>query len=38
LKDLSSMYYGRKLSHVCGYTQELDLTFYEKKILHFCGY
>jgi hypothetical protein len=32
------MYYGRELSHVCGYTRVLDLTFYEKKILYFCGY
>jgi hypothetical protein len=33
------MYYGRKLSRVCGYTGELELTFYEKEILYFfCGY
>jgi hypothetical protein len=32
------MYYGRELSHVCGYTRELDLTFFRKEILHFCGY
>jgi hypothetical protein len=32
------MYYERELSHVCGYTQELDLTFYGNEILHFCGY
>jgi hypothetical protein len=33
-----TMYYGRELSQVCGYTQELDLTFYEKEILHFYVY
>jgi hypothetical protein len=38
LKDLSSMHYGRELSHICGYTRELDVTFYGKKILHLCGY
>jgi hypothetical protein len=38
LKDLSSIYYERKLSRVYGYTRELDLTFYGKKILYFCGY
>jgi hypothetical protein len=38
LKDLSSMYYGMELSHVCGYMRELELTFYDKEILHFCGY
>jgi hypothetical protein len=32
------MYYGRVLSHVGGYTRELDLTFHEKKILHLRGY
>jgi hypothetical protein len=32
------MYYGRELSHVCGYTGELDLTFYGKERLNFCGY
>jgi hypothetical protein len=32
LKDLSSMYYGREFSCVCGYTRELDLTFYIKNI------
>jgi hypothetical protein len=37
-KDLSSMYYGRELSHVCGYAWELHLTFYGMKILYFCGY
>jgi hypothetical protein len=26
------------LSHVCGYTGELDFTFNGKEILHFCGY
>jgi hypothetical protein len=25
LNDLSSMYHRRELSHVCGYTLELDL-------------
>jgi hypothetical protein len=38
IKDLSSMYYERELSHVCGYTWELDLTFYGNEILHFYGY
>jgi hypothetical protein len=32
------MYYGRKLSHFCGYTRELHLTFYKKEILHLCVY
>jgi hypothetical protein len=31
LKDLSSMYYRRELSRVCGYMRELYLTFFEKK-------
>jgi hypothetical protein len=31
------MYYGRELSHICGYTWELHLTFYGKEILYFCG-
>jgi hypothetical protein len=38
LKDLSSMYYGRELSHICGCMRELDFTFYENEILHFYGY
>jgi hypothetical protein len=38
LKDLSSVYRERELSHVCGYTWELDLTFYKNEILHFYGY
>jgi hypothetical protein len=34
-----SMYYERELSHICGYTGEVDLTFYGKEIFHFfCGY
>jgi hypothetical protein len=32
------MYYKRELSHVCGYTRELDLPFYENEILHIYGY
>jgi hypothetical protein len=36
---LSSMYYGRELSHVCGYTRALDLTWVRKElflgVLHF---
>jgi hypothetical protein len=32
------MYYERELSHVCGYTRELDLMFYVKEILHFYRY
>jgi hypothetical protein len=35
---LSSMYYGKKISHVCGYTIELDLMFYGNEILHFYEY
>jgi hypothetical protein len=38
LKDLSSMYYRRELSHICGYTGELDLMFYGNEILYFCCY
>jgi hypothetical protein len=38
LKYLSSMYYGRELSHVCGYAWELGMTFYGKEILHFWRY
>jgi hypothetical protein len=32
LKDLSSIYYGRKFSYVCGYTQNLDLTWVRKEL------
>jgi hypothetical protein len=32
------MYYERGLSHICGYTQELEVIFYEKEILHFYVY
>jgi hypothetical protein len=37
-KNLSSIYYGRELSHICGYTRELGLTFNRNEILHFFGY
>jgi hypothetical protein len=30
IKDLSSMFYGRELSYVCGYTRALDLTWVRK--------
>jgi hypothetical protein len=36
MKDLSSMFYGKELSHVCGYMRALDLTWV-RKVLFFVA-